>query len=249
VFLGLLRTELAKLRDPMTLLTLVGGPAAVAVLIFLGVSIRSEQAAQVTWAEYLGAVFKFWAFFVFPLSLTAFAAFYAQVEHRARAWDHLLALPVPKWRVFAAKALVLTAATAAMHVLFLALALPAGALGGMASMLGPLPGPLGLGSLAARIAKAEGASLLMIAVQLWLSLRFSQFATPIMIGIGAYVATTAANIWGYRDAVSLFPWGVASAMDESASHSSKEFLLAYGLLGGLLAFTAMVVFLSRREMR
>ena len=246
MFLGLLRAELAKLRDPMTLLTLVGGPAAVALLLFLGVTIRR---APGDWGEYIARMMGFWTFFIFPLALTAFAAFYAQVEHRARAWDHLLALPIPKWRVFAVKALVLAAATIAMHALYIVLAPAAAALGGMIARQGPLTGTLTLAPFVKQLVTVEGASLLMIAVQLWVSLRFSQFAAPIMIGIGAFTATLAASFFGYLDYTRFFPWGVAYAMTIVADASLRTLLLWYGLAGGLLAFAAMVAHLSRREMR
>lgn len=246
MFLRLLKAELAKIRNPMTLLTLVGGPAAVCLLLFLGVSIRSQAG---DWNDYIGRMLMFWAFFIFPLALTAFAAFYAQVEHRARAWDHILALPVPKWRVFVVKAFVLTAATAVMHALFVVLAPAAAALGGLVAPQGPLTGALTLGPLLLLLAAAGAASLLMIAIQLWLSLRFLNFAAPIMVGFGAFTATLAAGFWGYVEYTRYFPWGVAYGLTSVADASERALLVWYGGLGGLLVFAAMVAHMSRREMR
>ena len=40
-----------------------------------------------------------WAFFMLPMSVTALTALVAHMEHGPRAWDHLRALPVPRWQL------------------------------------------------------------------------------------------------------------------------------------------------------
>jgi ABC-2 type transport system permease protein len=234
----------------MAILTLVGGPAAVGLLVFLAVMSRKAPGGPGgLWPSVAMGLSQFWAyFFLFPLSVIAFAAFYAQIEHRARAWDHLLALPVPKWRLFAIKALVVTGATALMHVLLVVFLLAGAALGGLVSHAGPLAGRPDLGLIIRTLAAAEGGSLMMIAAQLWISLRVASFAAPIMAGIGAFVFTLGASVFQRANDLRLFPWAVPTAMARAAS-PLKEELLAYGIVGGIVVFALMIWDLSRREMR
>jgi ABC-2 type transport system permease protein len=252
-FLRLFEVEILKLRRLMAVISLVGGPALVGLLMFPIAAMRAPG-VQIpsSWNVLLPGLAVFWALFVFPLSVMAFAAFYAQIEHRARAWDHILALPTPKWLLFSVKALVVIAATVAMHVVFLAFAFFGGWLGGLVSSLGPLRGPFGLEAITWQLAFAEGASLMTVAVQLWLSLRFSSFAAPVMIGIGAFILSGAAYassfLGDFLGSARYIPWIVPIAMNGAPS-PLKEQLLFYGLFGGLLLMAAAVIDLSRREMR
>jgi hypothetical protein len=91
-----------------------------------------------------------------------------------------------------------------------------------------------------------------VAVQLWLSLRFSSFAAPVMIGIGAFILSGAAYassfLGDFLGSARYSPWIVPIAMNGAPS-PLKEQLLFYGLFGGLLLMAAAVIDLSRREMR
>ena len=47
-----------------------------------------------------------WSFFMLPMTVTALTVLTAQLEHGPKFWNHLLALPVARWRLYAAKAAV-----------------------------------------------------------------------------------------------------------------------------------------------
>lgn len=249
MFLRLLNAELRKMRELMTLLTLLAGPGLAGALGFLGAAARP---GDVGWARVLPSMTGFWVLLLFPLSAVAFAAFAAQIEHRARGWDHLLMLPAPKWMVFAAKSTIVALAAAAMNVLFLAFVIAGATLGGLISPHGQFTGPMGLQTIAPALALASAASLFMVAAQHWLSQRFSHFIVPILIGIGGVACTLAGLIFQQTDKTQFLPWAVPNQVFLASGadmQQQSQLLLGYGVIGGLLTFCALCVHLSRREMR
>ena len=130
-----------------------------------------------------------------PMSVTALTALTAHMEHGPKSWDHLRALPVPRWRIYAAKVVCVLGLVGAMSVAVPLLAVAALEL---ASRIKPAIAPSGSLDLARHlmiVLRMEAAALLLIAIQLWLSLRFSSFVPGLAVGIGgtffAGVATAA----------------------------------------------------------
>lgn len=248
MFFRLLGAEFRKLREVMTLLTLLAGPGLVGVLSFVGAAVRRRE---VEWSEVAPNMASFWGMLLFPLAFVALAAFAAQVEHRARAWDHLLMLPMRKWQVYAVKAAMMVVAAAIMNVLFVGFTLGGAMLGGLISPAGPFNGPIPVAALVKSVSVVAAAALFMIAVQTWLSLRFNHFILPILIGIGGVACAIAGMIFRQTDRTRFLPWATPNdvLMRWSTEGPDAERMLAYGVAGGLLAFVAMCIHLSRREMR
>lgn len=249
MFLRLLRAELVKMREPMTLLAFLGGPALLGVLTALGAATREVPYA---WAPLWVNLLSVWSLLLFPFAMIGMAAFAAQIEHRAKAWDHLLTLPVPKWAHFAVKALVVALAGLATYPLTIALMTLGGSLGGLVSPLGQFGGPLGLGPIVQPAALSAGAGLLLIALQLWVSLRFAQFIVPVMVGIGGIMVMMMSTAFQIDDLTKFFPWGLPSNVYGLARLDAPPDLVplfAVGSVGGLLALVAMCIVLARREFR
>jgi len=178
-----------------------------------------------------------------PMSVTALTALVAHMEHGPRSWDHLRALPLPRWKLHAAKAVCVLAVVAAMSAMTLLMVWGAVTL---AAVLKPELTPTGPFDLAA-YGRTMGlmflAALLLIALQLWTALRFASFVPGLVLGIGgtffAVVATSA------KEGVFL-PWQMPVNMLASEAWRMNTALgLGCGL--GLVALVAMVVHLSRRE--
>jgi ABC-2 type transport system permease protein len=249
MFLRLLSAELLKMREPMTLLAFLGGPALLGVLTVFGAATRE---APYAWAPLWVNLLSVWSLLLFPFAMIGMAAFSAQIEHRAKSWDHLLTLPVPKWAHFAVKALVVALAGLATYPLTIAFVTVGGALGGLVSPLGQFGGPLGLGPVAAPAALSAGAGLLLIALQLWVSLRFAQFIVPVMVGIGGVMVIMVSNAFQIAHLTKYFPWGLPSTVYGLARLDAAPDLVplfAVGGVGGLVVLVAMCVVLARREFR
>ncbi|MDP2764358.1 MAG: ABC transporter, partial [Brevundimonas sp.] len=151
--------------------------------------------------------------------------------------------PLPRWKLYAAKAVCVLAVVAAMSAMTLLMVWGAVTL---AAALKPELQPTGVFDLAG-YARTMGmmflAALLMIALQLWTALRFASFVPGLVLGIGgtffAVVATSA------KQGVFL-PWQMPVNMLASEAWRVQAALgLGAGL--GMVALVLMVLHLARRE--
>lgn len=235
-----IRVEIAKLRRSLALLLCVAAPTFVALLSLL-IGLDGDKPRP--WAIFIAGGSALWAYFMLPMTVTALTVLVAQVEHAPKAWNAVLALPVPRWRIFAAKALVVIGLVAGMSVALLALLFLTGA-----AVEGVKPGDVLTGTpdpgRAARLLLTMFAgSLLLIAVQLWAALRVRSFVPPLVLGIGGTfvaVAATSAKQGAW------FPWLIpvnALASDPGRS----EVAIAFGFWGGLVVLGLMLVHMTRYE--
>ena len=236
----ILRTELTKLHRSLALLLIVAAPTLVGLFLLLN-GLRDGQ--QRPWEVWLGASSGIWAFFMLPMSVTALTALLAQTEHAPRAWDQLRALPIARWRIYAAKALVVLVVVAAMTALCLMLTLAAGALAGLIRPENAPTGPLGLATVAESLGRIYLASVLMIAIQFFLALRFASFVPGLVLGIaGTFFAVVAT---GAEEGVFL-PWQMPVNILASEPWRAQT-ALGLGLGLGLLALLAAIAVLSHRD--
>ena len=112
--IALLRTEIEKLRGSLALLVAVAAPAFPGILAMLGL-LSGGRAAS--WSDSFRFMLPLWCLFLAPMVIAAFTALAAQIEHNGRGWDHLLALPIARWRIFAAKTAVMFGASLLMTLL------------------------------------------------------------------------------------------------------------------------------------
>ena len=235
-----LLVEAFKLRRSLALLLAAIAPTLVAVFVFFNL-LRLEKPAP--WSMALQSSAAIWAFFMLPMSITALTALVAHTEHGPRSWDHLRALALPTWQLYAAKLLCVLAVVLGMSAL-LALLTPSALFA--ASLINPAAAPTGpveyIGYLAL-LGRMFLAAFLLIAVQLWVALRFASFVPALATGIGgtffAVVATSA------KVGVVL-PWQIP--VNQLASDPARaQLALALGCAGGLLVMGLMLRQLARRE--
>jgi ABC-2 type transport system permease protein len=165
------------------------------------------------------------------------------MEHGPRSWDHLRALPVPRWRLYAAKAVCALIVVALMSVAVVAFSWAGASLAGM---IRPEMAPTGVFDLAhyARLmATMFLAGLLLIAIQLWTALRFASFVPGLVLGIaGTFFAVVATSA---KQGVFL-PWQMPVNM-LAAEPWRVNTALGLGCGLGLVALVLMTLHLSRRE--
>lgn len=236
-----LNVEIRKLNRSLALLLAVTAPCLIGVFAFFNIT-RFDEAGP--WDRWLLTSVGVWAFFMLPMSVTALTALVGQMEHAPRSWDHLRGLPVPRWRLYAAKAACVLGLVVFMSVLNLAITYGAVQL---AAVVKPAIRPTGDPALLQTgwvLTKVLAAALLMIAIQFWAALRFASFVPALALGIGgtffAVVATAA------KQGV-FFPWQMAvNVMGEGWRHDTA---LALGGGLGAVALIAAVAHLAWREAR
>ena len=235
-----LAVEVYKLRRSLALLLATVAPLLIAVFVFFNL-IRGQHSTP--WQMPLMGSAGIWAFFMLPMSITALTALVAHAEHGPRAWDHLRALPRPRWHLYAAKAVCVLGVVAAMSLLLALVSIGAVQLAGWWKPAVAATGSPDFAAYLLLLGRIFLAAWLLVAVQLWMALRFASFVPALATGIGgtffAVVATSA------KIGVVL-PW--QTPVNQLASDPARAHLaLAVGLVGGAAMFALMLWRLSQRE--
>ena len=239
-FATALAVEAHKLRRSLALLLAAIAPLLIAAFIFFNL-LRLKQAMP--WAMALQSSTAIWAFFMLPMSVTALTALVAHAEHGPRSWDHLRALPLPRWHLYAAKAVCVLGVVAAMSLWLAILTLLAVDLVGTIKPAVAATGPLDTLAYLQMLGRVFLSAWLLVAVQLWIALRCASFVPALAVGIGgtffAVVATSA------KIGVVL-PWQIP--VNQLASDPARaQLALLLGCIGGCIAFAAMLRHLGQRE--
>lgn len=234
-----LLVEARKLNRSLALLLAVAAPSLIGIFLFFNI-LRSKSAQP--WDIWIGSAIGAWAFFMLPMSVTALTALVAQMEHGPKAWDHLRALPRPRWTIYAAKAACVLVLVAAMSLLNLALSYGAiQAAAAIKPQIAPT-GDLVMIDHLATIGQMWLAAILLTAIQFWTAIRFSSFVPALAIGIGgtffSVVATSA-------EAGVYFPWQMPVNMLATDAWRVETALL----LGGGLGFVVLVLAIMHLSVR
>ena len=232
--------EAWKLRRSLALLLAAVAPLLIAVFMFFNL-VRLKQ--PMPWDMALQSSAGIWAFFMLPMSVTALTALVAHTEHGPRAWDYLRALPRPRWHLYGAKASCVLGVVAAMSLLLGLLSTGAVLLSGWWKPVVAASGTPDFAAYALLLARIFVAAWLLVAVQLWIALRYASFVPALATGIGgtffAVVATSA-------KAGILLPWQIP--VNQLASDPARaDLTLALGAVGGAVAFALMLWRMDRRE--
>ncbi|MDI1253076.1 ABC transporter permease [Thermomonas sp.] len=239
-FTTALAVEAYKLRRSLALLLAVVAPLPIAVFVFFNL-LRMDKA--MTWQMTLQSSAAIWAFFMLPMSVTALTALVAHTEHGPRTWDHLRALPLPRWHLYAAKA---ASVLGIVLLMSMALALMTWLAVQAAGWWKPTVAASGAPDIATYLlllGRIFLAAWLLVAVQLWIALRYVNFVPALAAGIGGTffaVVATSAKIGVF------LPWQIP--VNQLASDPSRaQLTLLLGFAGGCVALVAMTWQLSRRE--
>lgn len=239
-FFAPLFVEARKLNRSLAAVLAVAAPALIAIFIFF-MMLRGKEASP--WGMWTMNAAGVWAFFMLPMSVTALTALVAHMEHGPKSWDHLRALPLRRWRLYAAKMVCVLGVVGVMSAAVLAGTWAAATL---AAAIRPELAPTGefeLGRYAGLLGRMYLAALLMISIQLWVALRYASFVPALAVGIGgtffSVVATSA------KQGV-FFPWQMPVNMLATEAWRVQT-ALGLGLGLGAVALVASLVHLSRRE--
>lgn len=244
-----LSAESLKLRGTLALWMCLIAPGVVVVLyvLQLAVSKMGDMAPgdpAKAWTLFAQSCLALWCFLMLPLFITLEAALLAGLEHGEKQWKHLLALPVPRGVHYLAKFFALAAllllATAAFFVLV--------PLGGWAVMvLKPafgIGGPPPFAFLLEKFAPVYAASLLIVALHTWVSIRWRSFTVAVAIGM---TATVMGFLIGQSERFGhWFPWTMPLQVLASDGRY-VGFVVVAGLAGALLVTAAGILDFTRRE--
>lgn len=237
----LILTELRKLKGSLALLVAVAAPALPGLLLMLALPSNGSAAK---WGDTFQFALPLWALFLAPMVIAAFTALTAQIEHRGHGWDHLLALPIARWRIFAAKIVVTFGAVVVMTVLVLSFA-------SLGTLMGGAMGPgipkeaFPWATLLKQGALMTASMTTLIAIQLWVALRFANFVVPLVVGIGGTLVALGVMITRTNKA-EWFPWVLP--FNTLVTPTPGQYAIV-GSIVGLAILAAMVPLLARHQFR
>ena len=197
--LSALHTEVIKLKRSRALLFAVAGPLLMVVMTVLD---TPDQPG----ALFFGSIYNIWFILVYAFYAALIIALLFSTEHQNNQWKHLFAFPVPRMSIYLAKVYMgFLLVTFGQVVLFVASLLAIWLLGD----------PTGLDVLynLKILSFATAASAGMIAIQSWVSMRWSNFIVPLAVGfVGAVV-----NIFAFTNGLAqkIWPWMFPSSINQA----------------------------------
>jgi hypothetical protein len=237
--------EMLKMRRTLTLAMVVIAPFSVVALQMMLWANRPVKLAPATdpWVSFAEGTLTMWAIFMGPLFAALVVALVYHVDDASQGWMRLFTLPVPRWTVPAAKlTTTLLLALAAMLVLGVV------SLGGAAVMgaLKPevdMPAHIPLAAIAARMARVLATSLLVLAIQNAVSLRFASLTASLGVGIGGTFSAVFGFGWKYG---SWHPW-LMSVLALHGRPDQMTRILTVSAVATLLLVAATLIYGSRRD--
>ena len=242
MMLRLVGVEFAKLRGSLVVLLITLPPLLPGLLIAIAIA---SYDGPPQWVQILDQLtLPLWAMFLNPTLLATLATLMGDIEYRNNGWDFTLTQPHSRWRIFLAKLMVIVPLHAAMTVIAVGFAIVIG--WGIGSITGKVPtGDLSFPELAMFVVRMMAGSFGILALQLWVALRWRNFLLPLSLGIGGTLVTLAVLMTGTRDA-DWFPWIVA--LRSSVGEGDAGFAWT-GLAMGIGFCVLMLADLRRRTFR
>ena len=239
--LRVLNAELLKLKRTLAFRVIFIAPLLVALLQFFVLWKGKFPPEFKLWVTLPRTTLTIWAIFMMPLLITLEAALINGIEHSDKHWKHIFALPVRRHTVYLAKFVIAQALIAGSTLILCLLTV----LVGLAAI--PVrpefanPGPVPYGWIAKYALMIWLASWLIIAIQTWVSIRWSTFTVALGAGIGGtFFALFAASARVGKYYPWLLPLNVLT--DERMVAA-----LWLGVVGGVVAVVAGCFEFARRD--
>jgi hypothetical protein len=245
-----LSAEALKLKGTLALWMCLIAPGVVVALYVLQISFAKLPVPATppdpvaAWTMYSKSVLGLWAFLMLPLFVTLEAALLAGLEHGERNWKHLLAMPLPRGAHYLAKLLALAGLVGLAFLALVAL-IPLGGL--LLPVVKPafgIAGPPPWAYLLATIGQAYLASLLVVALQCWIAVRWQSFTVAVSIGMSA---TVMGFLIGQSERFGhWYPWSMPVQV-LAGKGQWTDFVMIAGALGFVVAGALALADFRRRE--
>jgi lantibiotic transport system permease protein len=198
------------------------------------------------WAGLIQNGHVLWSLLMLPLFVTLEMGLLANIEHANKAWKLLYAQPLPRWSIYAAKQIISVGLIALSMLVLVAVLFLSGRLVQLISPAFQFDRPFPWEKVALATAVSFLASWLIVAFQLWLSIRVPSFVASMAVGIVATVA--AVLVIESEKYAPYYPWTLAGTSAMNALQG-KQFItsLVIGVVGGLLIALLGCWDASRRE--
>jgi hypothetical protein len=246
-----LHAEALKMKRTIALKMVVVSPAIVVLLVLFLASqapftALGRHGIRNQWNELAHLNLRFWALLMMPLYVTLESALVAGLDHSGNQWKSLLARPVPRWTVYAAKLIVVLAMTCAATSVLVAGILLSGVILPHVQAEAVMPAPIPWSDIFRDGAEVCGLMFLALSMQHWVSLRWRSFSIAVGTGIVAtflgFFGTVARRIDSWPQ---YFPWALPMLTEERASHNIEAVLMVSVAAGLAVSVAGCWDFCSR----
>jgi ABC-2 type transport system permease protein len=236
-----LHAELLKLKRTLAFRVIFIAPLLVALLQFF-VLLKGQFPPEFKlWVMLPRTTLTIWAIFMMPLLITLETSLINGIEHSDKHWKHIFALPIRRHTVYLAKFVITQALIAGSTLILCLLTVLVGLASARVRPELANPGPVPYGWIAKYALLVWLASWLIIAIQTWVSIRWSTFTVALGAGIGGtFFALFAASARLGKYYPWLLPLNVLT--DERMVAA-----LWLGVVGGVVAVVAGCFEFARRD--
>lgn len=195
-----LGVESRKYRRTMALWLAILAPALIVLLNFCIFYFRGEHIVDVAagdfaWRKYGMMNIQPSINLLFPLYIVLLAVWFFQIEHQSQTWKHLWVLPVRRSTQFLAKVLLFLGFVAGSLLIFLLLIYASGwVLMQVRPELG-FDNTVGVLMIAKAVLYMLCASVGIIALQFWFSMRWKSLMAPLSIGMAGIISALLLSSW------------------------------------------------------
>ena len=210
-----LHAETLKMKRTIALWMIAISPAVVVILLFFAAyqtpfSTLNRNGAGSKWLPLAHLALRVWAALMMPLFIALETALVAGLDHSGNQWKILLARPVPRWTLYIAKLIVVTAMTAAGTLTLLCGILLDGTILPLVQPELHFGAPVPWATIFREGACVLGLSFPALAIQHWVSLRWRSFPVAIGTGIvalvgGLFAVAMSQQTGGWPE---YFPWAL-----------------------------------------
>jgi hypothetical protein len=235
VLIRAIRAELLKSRRTLGVWLCLLAPLALAFLelvMAFQYGTRFYKVGTDHWRTLFEHTVMMWSLLLLPLFVTLQMALLAALEHNHKMLKQLYALPIPRWVIYASKAIVGFGLIALSEVVLLLLTVGVGLVLRATAPELDFSAPIPWSHFLTTTLLCFLSAWMMIAIQLWVSMHWSNFVVSIGIGI---VGTTCGVLVISSKWAQFYPWtmsGLASLNFINLDPLGLE--LYIGLIGGIL---------------
>jgi len=208
MFIRVLLTECLKLKRTLALWMVLVTPL---VMVLLQFAITAKRANVLmangndAWPPMVRQTIEVWTLLMMPMFVTLETSLLAGLENTGKNWKSLLALPAPRWTIYASKLIVTITLLWAAHAVLIAGTIGSGTLLKLIHPnlnLGHMP----LDPFVVPMLRVSASALLAVAIQHWVSLRWHSYSVALGFGMVAMLV----GIFAVQSSAfgSWFPWSL-----------------------------------------
>jgi len=250
-----LHAEALKLKRTIAWKMVFIAPGVLAALVFLMIwqapySTVARSGVSQQWARLEYLHLRLWGLLVIPMLIALQTALVASLDHNENHWKILCSRPVPRWTLFVSK-LIVVGGMNILSTLLLALAVAlAGEVLPHLTKQVLFPHPIPWSTVFRDSFQMMGLASLVLAIQLWVSMRWRSFSVAMGVGIVATIAGIFATFAGHEAGgwPRFFPWSLPMLVQEKDPPNLGLVLAVTAIAASAVVCLSCVEF-GRREIQ